>query len=345
MYDNLTKLIFELCKADGTSGDEREIADIACRQLNKYIKTDIDKNGNVTGSLNPQMGNPMLLDAHIDKIGLITLGIEDNGFLRVDKCGGVDLRVLASQEVIIHGKKDIYGVITCAVPHLTKKGDEKKANEIEDVFVDTGLSKAVLEEYVEIGTRITFKTKQVQLINGVISSAALDNRVGVVAIIRCIEILCNKTSSLNRRVDILLSAQEETGGTGAVTGSYNSKARECICTDVTFAAVSDVPQELHGKIGSGPMIGFAPSLDYKMSTVLKELAQNADIPYQVEVMGGKSGTNADNICISKGGIKCSLISIPQRNMHTCVETVCIEDVENTARLMAEYILKGGACNA
>ena len=102
-----------------------------------------------------------------------------------------------------------------------------------------------------------------------------------------------------------------------------------------------MPSEKCGKLGKGPMIGIAPVLDYKISTRLKKLAEEKEIPFRLEIMGDSTGTNADHIAISKGGIRTGLVSVPQRNMHTGVEIISVDDVENSARLIAEYILGGG----
>ena len=147
------------------------------------------------------------------------------------------------------------------------------------------------------------------------------------------------------RIDVMLSAQEETGGSGAAVGAYNSQADEAIACDVSFACAPGLSSDKYPSLGSGVMIGYAPSLDYVMSRALSELADEKGIPHTSEVMGGSTGTNSDDIEVAGRGIKTALLSIPIRNMHTCVEVCELSDIENAARLMAEYILKRSAENA
>ena len=153
------------------------------------------------------------------------------------------------------------------------------------------------------------------------------------------------TVSTDYAVLVLFSAQEETGGSGAKVGAFNSQADEAIACDVSFASAPGVSAEKYVALGSGTMVGYAPSLDYNMSRRLTEIAAAKDIPHTAEVMGGRTGTNGDDIQVSGRGIKTALLSIPIRNMHTAVEVVDLADIENTARLMAEYIIERSAENA
>lgn len=336
--DSLKNMIFYLSESNGTSGAESEISDIIKKYVSAFAEVKTDKFGNVTADL-PSGSKTILLDAHMDRIGMIVTAIEDGGFVRVAKCGGMDARVLAAQDVIIWGKKPVYGVVTSTPPHLSTPEDAKKAKDFDSVLIDTGLTKDEAKKLILPGDRITVKCPHGELENNRIFGAALDDRAGCATIIRAAELVSDHKDRPS--VKLLFSGQEETGGDGAVTGSFNLEADECISVDVSFADAPDMPSEKCGKLGKGPMIGFAPVLDRKISGKLKEIAENKNIPYQFEVMGDSTGTNADDIAISKGGIKTGLVSIPQRNMHTGVEIISLDDVENSARLIAEYILGGG----
>lgn len=141
------------------------------------------------------------------------------------------------------------------------------------------------------------------------------------------------------------TTREETGGSGARVASFNSDASELIAVDVSFAKTPDSKAEECGVLGKGPMIGIAPSLDGEASEKLRQLAVEKNIPYQLEIMSGMTGTDADSMTCAADGLVSSLISIPLRYMHTGVEVISLSDIENTGSLIAEYILSGGAVNA
>ena len=336
--DKLEKMIFSLAAADGTPGEEKEIMNVIKDCLSEDVRTEKDNLGNLIATVEGA-GKTFLLDAHADRIGLIVTSIEEGGFLRVAKCGGMDARVLAAQDVTVWGREPIYGVITSTPPHLTKGEDAKKAVDFDSMLVDIGMSKEKAEQLISPGDRITVRCPSAELLNDRISAAALDNRAGCAVIIRAAEMIAQADS--HPTVKLLFSVQEETGGDGAVTGSYQIDADECICVDVSFADAPDMPSNKCGKLGKGPMIGIAPVLDYEISTKLQQAAKEKNIPYQLELMGDSTGTNADHISISRGGIKTGLVSVPQRNMHTGVEIIDVKDVENSAKLIAEYVLGGG----
>lgn len=333
----LKELIISLSGANGTPGSENEISDMIASILGKYMTAAKDNFGNIVGTLEGN-GKTVLLDAHMDRIGLIVTTIEDGGFLRVARCGGMDARVLAAQDVTVWGKKPVYGVITSTPPHLSTAEDAKKAKDFDDILVDVGLSREKAAELISLGDRITVRCPTIELLGDRISGAALDNRAGCAVIIRALELIAENSN--HPTIKMLFSGQEETGGDGAVTGSYNIDADECISVDVSFADAPGMPSKRYGKLDKGPMIGISPILNYEMSQKLKLTAEKKKIPYQLEIMGEATGTNADHIAVSRAGIKTGLISVPLRNMHTGVEIISVEDVENCAQLIAAYVTGG-----
>ncbi len=335
---NLKNMIIELSQANGTPGMEWDISDKIKDWLPSSMTAENDRTGNLIATLEGN-GKTFLLDAHMDRIGLIVTAIEEGGFLRVAKCGGMDARVLAAQDVTVWGKGAVYGVITSTPPHLITADDAGKAKDFDDMLVDTGLSKEEAQKLISQGDRITVKSPVSELLNERISCAALDDRAGCAVIIRAVQLVAEAPD--HPTVKLLLSGQEETGGTGAVNGSFLIEADECISVDVSFADAPDMPSKKCGKLDKGPMIGFSPVLCYDISKKLEVVAKDVEIPYQLELMSDATGTNADHIALSRGGIKTGLVSIPLRNMHTGVEVISVNDVENCAKLIAEYILRGG----
>ena len=179
--------------------------------------------------------------------------------------------------------------------------------------------------------------------NNRITVPALDDRCGIAALIRCAELIGKK--ELSYKVVILLSVQEETYGTGAKTGAYRINADEAIAVDVSFASQPDVSGQYAGvELAKGPMICISPILSKAMSDKLISVAKEKNIPFQYEPISGTTGTNADHISVTKSGVASAVVSIPQRYMHTPIEVIDISDVENTAALLAEYIIGGGAFN-
>jgi putative aminopeptidase FrvX len=333
--DELKELIFRLCTAPGTPGDENSAAKAAAAELSNYGEAYIDKMGNVVAKMGKSGAKThIMLDAHIDQIGLIVTGIDENGFLRVDRCGGVDRRVLPGSPVTIYGREVLTGIVCCTPPHLSD-GSEDKVESIDKMAVDAGLSKEDADALIQPGDRIILNSTPKSLIGSRITSAGLDDRCGVASLIRCAQMLADE--QLNCELTILCSGREEVGGQGARTGAYTVNPTQAIMVDVGFAEQPDVPPAICAKLGGGPMIGIAPPLDRAMSNTLIELAKKNDISYMLDVMGNSTGTNADEVAITRAGVQSALISIPLRYMHTPIEVIDLEDVENTALLMAKYI--------
>ncbi len=330
------ELCFKLADSAGVSGDETKTGELACQILSEYADTHIDRMNNVIGRIEGN-GKKFLLDAHIDQIGLIVRCVNEKGFVLFDKCGGVDPRTLIGNEVVVFGEKPLFGVICSVPPHLA--GDDDKLPEITKMAIDIGYGKEDAEKLVFPGDRIIIKNRQNELLGTRISSAAFDDRAGIAVLIRATEIL--KSEGFNADLTVMFSSQEEVGGAGAVTGSFSNQADEAIVVDVTFATQPDVSKEESGELGKGPLIGFSPVLDRKMSLDLVETAKKHNIPYSCEVMGRSTGTNADGISVSGRGIKTAIVSVPLRNMHTAVEVIDTDDIESSAKLIAYYILENG----
>lgn len=337
----LKDLIFSLCTAEGVAGHEDEAAALCEKLLRQYT----DQVGrSMLGSVTAMLGEGdrcLMLDAHIDQVGMIVTNLLERGFLRFTRCGGMDRRVLIGKPVVIFGRERVRGIVSSIPPHLMKAGDEKLP-EMEDMMIDTGLTEEELKKLVAPGDRILIDAQPVCLMNNRIADPALDDRCSVAAILRCLELLKDKT--LPCRLAVQFSVQEETNGAGAKTGAFTIQPDEAIAIDVTFAQGSGVPDKIVAELGGGAQIGISPALSRKMSSTLERLAKEKEIPYQFEVMGGKTGTNADEILTAGPGVVTGLISIPQRSMHTAVEIVSLDDVEATAQLLAAYVMEGGVCN-
>lgn len=331
----MKELLFSLCKAQGVSGDENEAINCARKHLSGCRDMRVDSNNNLIVTLGDlKAKRHLLLDAHIDKIGLIVRYIDKDGFIFYEMCGGIDPKVLLGSTVKILGKREILGVIGITPPHLLKCA-EKKLPAANEIFIDTGLDPEFVKENVETGDRIVFAGNPKSLLGNVVTSPGLDNRSGVAAIIECVNLLRNV--KLNCRLSIVFSANEETTGAGAVTSSYSLKPDEAIAVDVSFAVANGVPESKASPLGSGAIIGVSPVLSSSITKRMTRLAVDNNIRYTFEVMGAATGTNADKISLSRSGVKSGLLSIPLKYMHTPVEVVDLEDVRSVAKLLALYV--------
>lgn len=324
-----------LSEVAGASGNESLAAELALDMLKKYCPDAEIKNGNVIGKFgkfNESLPS-LVLDAHIDQIGMIVTYITDEGFVKIGNLGGIDRRLLPAQQVVIHGKRDIKGVICSVPPHLSS--GKKEVISFSDAAVDTGMTKSELEEIISYGDTITFDVKCRSLIGSRITGGALDDRCGVASILYALELLKDRKTAYN--VTVIFSAQEELGERGAAIGAFEINPDIAIAVDVSFAFAKGENEQKCGYLGKGTMIGISPSLSREISHKLIDTAKNSKIPYQIEVMNGLTSTNADRYSVNREGAESCTVSIPLRNMHTPVEVIDISDVEFTGKLLAEFI--------
>lgn len=334
MRNAAAEILIGLASASGPAGAEGSAARLAMELLGDYAPVRMDTMGNVIAELGDTNSDEhILLDAHIDEIGMVVTFVDDNGFLHVDRCGGMDRRVVSGSEVFVLGTKKLTGVVGLC------SGDENKAPDWENVFIDIGYPADEAKALVPPGSRVVYKRKQTVLLGGRISGKALDDRAGACALIRCVQML--EGQHIPCRLTVLLSSQEELGGNGAKCAAFDIEPTQAISVDVGFAHQPCAPKDKCGDLGAGPMIGFYPVLSRSVTERLCEIADENSIPWQYDVGGSATGTNADGIALSRSGVACGIISIAQRNMHTPAEICDIDDIENTARLLAEYVKSGG----
>ena len=323
----LNDLIFRLCSTFAGAGNERKIADQIQKEMQEYAdEIQIDKCCNVVCTVGePTAKRHVLVDAHIDQISMVVTAVANAGFITIAPCGGVDCRVLPGATVLVHGKEIVRGIVCMTPPHLATK-EKTDFAKTEDLLIDTGLSGQAVRGIVSVGDYVSFNVVPQKLLGSRITAPALDNRAGVATLICCAQML--KDKPLNCCVSFLFSVQEEVRALGAKTATFLLNPTEAISVDVSFATQPNVDEEKSGKLSQGPMIGVAPSL-------------SRDISNQLEIMNGATGTTSDVITSSKSGIPGGLLSIPLKYMHTPVELIDTVDVENTAKLLAQYILEGG----
>lgn len=334
---NIRETLKILTEPSGVAGDEFAASETAAGLLRRYAEdVCVDPFGNVTGIVRSAVKNAktLMLDAHIDRVGLIVTHIDDKGFLSIGACGSPDIRTYLAQSVTVHGKRDVRGVISTLPPHVSK---DSKAPDTGDISVDVGMTSEEAGKLISPGDRVTVNSRFTELCGNVVSCAAIDDRGGVCAVLEALDMLKDRTSSYN--IAVCFSAQEETGARGARQAAFRIQPDECIAVDVSFGRTPDSSAKETAKLGSGVMIGFSPFLDKKMSDTLRSLAREKGIPFTEEVMPDGTGTNADAVAVTGGGVKCCTLSFPIRYMHTAVECVDISDINAAAELICEYVCR------
>lgn len=334
MIDFKNKL-FALSSADGI-GNVTDASNLAFDMLSKYCTCEKTDNLTVIGFLKGESDYTLMLDAHIDQIGMVVTDVDDNGFLTVKNAGGIDIRSLPSRRVTVHGKEKITAVFCSTPPHLVS--GEKTYDNITDVKLDTALGKKA-KDVVSVGDYVTFANTPKELINDRVCGRSFDDRVAVACLIAVAEFLSSKKLPIN--VAFVLSDGEELGLRGIRTASFKVNPDEAVAVDVSFGDGIGISSEECSPLGSGAMIGVSPTLESKISKKLVSLCENKNIPYTSEVMGSKTGTNADMISVNREGVKTGLVSIPLRNMHTDVEIADLKDLKAVYDLLCEYVLSGG----
>lgn len=323
-------LLKKLCFASGVSGREEEIKKL----ISSVISCDeahIDKAGNlICTKLSENKNAPtLLIDAHMDNVGLCIKEVCERGFLKFSCVGGVDERLLPASAVVVHGKSsDVLGVIATKPPHLMKSEDKNAPVSASNMFIDTGDN----ADGIEIGDRVSYNPHFHKLLNSV-SATYLDNRLGCLMIIELFEKL--KDEKLPFNLKAVFSMGEELGLKGSKHGEFDADA--AIVLDVTFAKTPDEESDEALEISGGAAIGVGPNLNKTLTEKVFEASTQANIPCQTEVLEGSSGTNAWMYQVYKTGIPCALISVPIKYMHTPVETVEISDYENTEALLVAFV--------
>ncbi|MCL2077808.1 MAG: M20/M25/M40 family metallo-hydrolase [Oscillospiraceae bacterium] len=338
---NIKETLKSLCTPPGVAGCETAASKAAQNLLLEYMpNAQVDSFGTVTGSINYDEKLPLLLlDAHIDEIGMVVNYIDGNGFLKVSGAGGIDRRALSAQTVTIWGKTPVKGVICALPPHVQTQKDAAQTIKEDQIAIDCGFTKEEVEKVVSLGDSITIDAELTELQNDRITARALDDRAGVCSILYALDLLKKSIEppKLQYNLAVTFSSQEELGCRGARIAAYNINPDLAVAVDVSYGDYHGCKENKTGKIGGGVMLGTAPSLDRELFENMKKTATEKNIPYQIEVMSSETGTNADVISLSRKGVKCALLSIPLRNMHTPAEMLQISDIKATGQLIAEFI--------
>ena len=328
-----------LSETPGISGSEHTIRDVVIEEFKRHSdEVQVHKMGSVIGLRRGHGAEPrrrVMLAGHMDEIGLMVSKIED-GFLRVAEVGGIDPRILPGLEVIVHGRKDLPGIVGTRPPHVLTPEERKKVTPLHELFVDVALPPDEVSKQVRVGDLITFRRPFSALQNDWAAGKAFDDRVGVVVVGAS---LANLASRWKHAWDVygVATTEEEVTFLGAVTTTYGIRPDIGIAIDVTFGSMSDSADGDTFKMNGGPVIGYGPNVHPKVYEMLVAVAKELEMPYQVEPLPRGSGTDAWAMQISREGVPTGVIGVPLRYMHTPVETVCVTDIERAGKLLAAFI--------
>lgn len=345
------KLLKNICETPGAPGFEKPIRDLVIDTI-KNIVDDIrvDNLGNVVvlkeGTKPKADRKKMMVAAHMDEIGFIVTHVDDNGFVRFHTLGGFDPKTLTSQRVIIHGKKDLVGVMGSKPIHVMSPEERTKSVKITDFFIDLGMDAKEVKKHIRVGDPITRNRELIEM-GDCVNCKSLDNRVSVFILIETLKKL--KDKSIDHDFYAVFTVQEEVGlrGANVATHSIDPDFGLGLDTTIAYDVPGASPHEYITKLGKGTAIKIMDSsaiADPRMVKFLQEIASEENIEWQNEVLTG-GGTDTASIQRSgKNGAIAGAISIPTRHIHQVIEMVHKNDIESSIKLLASAIQKIGSYN-
>ena len=327
-----------LSEASGISGYEVGVAGVVRERFTALAdEVRADAMGNLIAfkrGSGPEPRRRLMLAGHMDEIGLMVTLVE-GAFLRFTEVGGFDVRTLPSQEVLVHGRRALPGVIGSRPPHVLDAAEAGRPTAMEDLFIDVGLAAEELKTLVRVGDTVTLRATCTELKNGRLVGKALDDRAALGAMVVCLDLLRQMSHAWD--VYAVATVQEEVGLRGACTSTFGIVPDVGIAIDVGFARQPgfDGPEAI--ELDKGPALVIGPNIHPALWRELKAVADLYEIPVQTAVAPGGTGTDANAMQITREGIPTALLGLPERSMHTPAETICVRDVQRTGRLLALFI--------
>ena len=334
---DLAERIEYLSNLCGVSGYEMHAAEQVAELFAPYCDAvHTDALGSVIAvkrSRRPDAGRVMI-EAHMDEIGMMVTDIDDNGFLSFTNIGGIDVRILPASEVVVHGTQDIFGVIGAKSPHILSAEERTKTLPMEQLYIDTGYTKADIERLVRVGDTVTFQNRTLRLKNDCISTKSQDDRTSVAILVEILRELRN--TDLPFDLYAVAAVQEEVGLRGSGCAAYQIDPDFAIAIDVCHATTPDATKNTFSA-GGGTVISRGPNIHPGLFSAICKALDTHNIAYAVDVDGGDTGTDAWAIQVARCGIPTALFSLPLRYMHTPIETVALCDVKTTAHGIAVFL--------
>lgn len=343
MNKDSENFLSSLLAAPSPVGFEQAAAKVFRERVKDYVDELIpDVHGNTIAVLNPKAKFKFMLAGHVDEIGLIVTHVDDKGYVYTAQLGGMDPALLVGQRVKIVTKKgEILGVIGRKAIHLMEPEEQKKGVKMENIWVDIGAnSKKETLKRVAVGDPMVVDVEYRRLNGDKIVSRATDDKAGAYVVAEVMRALSKK--KLQVSVIGVATVQEEIGLRGAITSSYSVHPDAGIAVDVTFASdhpETDPKKTGEVKVGKGPVLHRGPNINPVLAEELFKTANRLKMGYQVTAEPRGTGTDANAMQLARGGSAAALISIPNRYMHTPVEVLSTKDLDNTIKLIVEFLVK------
>lgn len=303
----------------------------------------IDNYGTAVGVINPDASYKVVIEAHADEISWFVNYITKDGLIYVIRNGGSDHQIAPSKRVNIHTEKGIVKAVFGWPAIHTRNGEKEEAPTLKNIFLDSGCtSKEEVEDLgIHVGCVITYEDEFMVLNNRYYVGRALDNRVGGFMIAEVARLLKENNNQLPFGLYIVNAVQEEIGLRGAEMIAHRIKPNLAIITDVTHDTQTPMINKVTAgdlACGAGPVISYAPAVQTNLNKLLIKAAVDNNIPFQRQASSRSTGTDTDAFAYSNEGVVSALISLPLRYMHTTVEMIHKEDVDNVIRLIYESLL-------
>lgn len=331
-----TTLLKEICTIPGAPGFEQRIRNRIIDEVKPLVdEVHIDNMGNVYAIKRGKQDKKVMIGAHMDEIGFIVTHIDDNGFIRFHTLGGFDPKTLTAQRVLIHGKKDIMGVMASKPIHVMSADERNKVAKLSDYFIDTGLPASEVKELISIGDAITREREFIEM-GPCVNGKSLDNRLAVFILIE----LLRELKGVDVPYDIygVFTVQEEVGIRGANVATLRIKPDFGFGLDTTIAF--DLPgaaaHEMITKLGEGTAIKLMDAsaiCDYRMIDFMKKTADKHGIKWQPEILTAGGTDTAGIQRMTEGGSIAGAISIPTRHLHQVIEMAHKEDIRASIDLL------------
>ncbi|MGI6114939.1 M42 family metallopeptidase [Luoshenia tenuis] len=328
----MKKTLDDWLQTPGLSGHEGEMAEKVMAAFTAAgAEVWQDELMNVYAAVGPKQGRPLVMvSAHMDEIGMMVDRIDEDGFIFFSQIGGIDPRILPAQEVIVEGKKPLYGIIGLKPPHVTTVQERKKVLPINELAIDVGLDAEQVRALISPGDRIHFDAPLHELSGRTVAGHTLDDRAGVLAMLEAC--LALREEKLSCRMVFVASVQEEVGTRGAKVAAYGLQPDIAIAIDVTHGKTPDAPADLVFPL-KNIVLAVGPNIHPKLVKEAQRIARQEKIDYEIEVEAHVTGTDADPLQISRTGIPTMLIELPLKYMHTTVETLDLKTVKDSAKLL------------
>jgi putative aminopeptidase FrvX len=333
----------KILESPSPSGYERPVQEIVRQYVADFAdRVTTDSHGNVIAVKNPQGAMRVMLAGHADQIGLLVQYIDGEGYLYCQPIGGWDPMQLVGQRMTVWTSAGaVAGVIARKPIHLLTDEERKQVPKLKDLWLDIGAKdKAEAEGLVRVGDPVTLQLGFQMLRNNLANSPAMDDKCGLWVVIEALRRASLK--KLNCALYAVSTVQEEIGLRGAQTSAFGIDPHVGIAVDVTHATdCPTIEKKVEGDIalGKGPVIYRGPNMNPIVVERLIETAKAGEVPFQLAASGRATGTDANSLQVTRAGVATGLVSIPNRYMHSAVETVSLDDIDRAADLLAGFALR------